>query len=294
MKSKDLLYLGLYHSLKFIVKLSPNFVLKFLVFLTARIAFKLNKEHRKIIDTNLKICFSELNQTQRNKLSLKIYENLAKFGIEFLQNQNANKEQILQKTRFINEHFLKEALNSNRALVLTTAHFSNWELSSLAYAAKFGAISVVGRKLDSVPMNEILSQNRTKFDIELIDKKGGLRQMLNALKKGRALGILTDQDCADKESLKLEFFGKKVNYQIGASVLAKRCEALLIPVYVYRENENFCLEFHKPMDSKIASIEELTLYQAKTCEKMIKLRPCEYFFFHKRFASFDRKIYENQ
>ncbi|EPE1842760.1 lipid A biosynthesis lauroyl acyltransferase HtrB, partial [Campylobacter jejuni] len=80
--------------------------------------------------------------------------------------------------------------------------------------AKYGAISIVGKKLKSEIMYEILSQNRTQFDIELIDKKGGIRQMLSALKKGRALGILTDQDCVEKESVRLKFFNKEVNYQM--------------------------------------------------------------------------------
>lgn len=56
---------------------------------------------------------------------------------------------------------------------------------------------------------KILSQSRTQFDIELIDKKGGIRQMLSALKKERALGILTDQDCVENESVRLKFLTKK-------------------------------------------------------------------------------------
>ncbi|MDN2795638.1 lauroyl acyltransferase, partial [Campylobacter jejuni] len=88
----------------------------------------------------------------------------------------------------------------NLSIIFTTAHYGNLEILSLAYAAKYGAISIVGKKLKSEIMYEILSQNRTQFDIELIDKKGGIRQMLSALKKGRALGILTDQDCVEKES----------------------------------------------------------------------------------------------
>ncbi|MCW4449747.1 lauroyl acyltransferase, partial [Campylobacter jejuni] len=54
-------------------------------------------------------------------------------------------------------------------------------------------------------------------------------------KKERALGILTDQDCVENESVRLKFFNKEVNYQMGASLIAQRSNALIIPVYAYKE-----------------------------------------------------------
>ncbi|WP_268258784.1 lipid A biosynthesis lauroyl acyltransferase [Campylobacter jejuni] len=230
-------------------------------------------------------------QKERDELSLKIYENFAQFGIDCLQNQNTTKEKILNKVNFINENFLIDALALKRPIIFTTAHYGNWEILSLAYAAKYGAISIVGKKLKSETMYEILSQSRTQFDIELIDKKGGIRQMLSALKKERALGILTDQDCVENESIRLKFFNKEVNYQMGASLIAQRSNALIIPVYAYKEDGKFCIEFFKAKDSQNASLEELTLYQAQSCEEMIKKRPWEYFFFHRRFASYNQGIY---
>jgi len=292
-KNSDRLYLSLYYILNFLVRFMPDFILNFLALIVARITFHLNKKHRKIIDINLQICFSHYTAKERDKLSLKIYENFAEFGIDCLKNQNTTKEKILQNIEFINEDFLKNALNLKRPLVFTTAHYGNWEVLSLIYAAKYGPVSVVGKGLKSEVMYEILSQSRTQFDIELIDKKGGLKQMLSALKKGRVLGILTDQDCTAKESVRLKFFGKEVNYQMGASLVAQRSKALIIPVYAYKNGKHFCVEFFEAKDSTNASLEELTLYQAQSCEEMIKKRPWEYFFFHKRFASYDKEIYKD-
>ncbi|MBM0637126.1 lauroyl acyltransferase [Campylobacter sp. VicNov18] len=293
MKNKDRLYLSLYYILNFFVVYMPNFILHFLALITARITFYLNKKHRKIIDVNLKICFPKYTKKQRNKTALKIYENFAQFSIDCLQNQNTTKEKILRKICFINENFLKDALATKRPIIFATAHYGNWEILSLAYAAKYGAISIVGKKLKSEVMYEILSKNRTQFDIELIDKKGGLKQMLKALKQGRALGMLTDQDCTDNESIKVKFFDKEVNYQMGASFIAQKSDALIIPVYAYKSQEHsFCIQFFQAKDSRNSSLEELTLYQAQTCEEMIKKRPWEYFFFHRRFASFNEEIYK--
>ncbi|ECY0970018.1 lauroyl acyltransferase, partial [Campylobacter coli] len=193
MKNNDRLYLSLYYILKFFVIFMPDCILHFLALIVARITFHLNKKHRKIIDTNLQICFPQYTQKERDKLSLKIYENFAQFGIDCLQNQNTSKEKILAKVVFDNEEILTQALKEQKGVIFATAHYGNWELLSLAYAAKFGAISIVGKQLKSQRMTELLAKNRTQFDIELIDKKGGLRKMLSAIKNKRALGILTDQ-----------------------------------------------------------------------------------------------------
>nr|WP_306811235.1 lipid A biosynthesis lauroyl acyltransferase [Campylobacter helveticus] len=284
----------MYYLLKFLTALLPEFLLQKLGLLVAKITFHLNKKHRKIIDINLQICFPQKTKEERNQISLKIYQNFAKFGIDCIKNRNTTKEKILKKVHFDNEEILINALKSQRPLILTTAHYGNWELASLAYAAKFGKMSIVGRELDSKAMDIILSQNRTQFDIELIDKKGGLKKMLKALKNRRTLGILTDQDCATNESLRLEFFGKEVNYQMGASVIAKKTNALIIPAFIYQKAGTFHIKCFEAMDATLKSIEELTLYQAHCVEEMIKFKPDEYFFFHKRFRSFNANIYEEK
>ncbi len=113
MKNSDRIYLSLYYILKFFVTFMPECILHFLALIVARITFYLNKKHRKIIDTNLQICFPQYTQKERDKLSLKIYENFAQFGIDCLQNQNTTKEKILNKVNFINENLLIDALALN-------------------------------------------------------------------------------------------------------------------------------------------------------------------------------------
>ncbi|WP_348518768.1 lipid A biosynthesis lauroyl acyltransferase [Campylobacter sp. CCS1377] len=290
---KNYLYLSLYCILKFCVNFFPDFILNFIAKTIARITFWCNKKHRKIIDTNLQFCFPEKNKKQRDEIALKIYQNFTDFGIDFIKNQNISKEEVLKKVIFENEDFLKQSLESKKPIILITAHYGNWELSSLAYAAKFGAISIVGRALDSKIMDKILSKNRTQFNIELINKFGGLKKMFSCLKNKRTLGILTDQDATDNESMVLNFFGHKVNFIVGASVLAKKTNALIIPSFIYKnENKGYNIKCFKPMDANNHSIEELTLYQAKCCEEMIKFKPDEYFFFHKRFKRFHSQAYD--
>lgn len=293
MKIVDIFYLILYGVLKFFVFILPYKVLMWLGRGIAYLAYTFNFKHKKIIKANLRFCFPQKSDDEINTVALNIYKNFARFGFDMLKYKNATQNEIKNLISIDNMDILQKAFDTKRTIIFTTAHFGCWELIPAVYASYFGAISVVTRTLDSKVMNDLLTKNRTKnFDVELIDKVGGAKKMLLAIKNKRTLGILTDQDAADNESIVLEFFGKKVNWNVGASVIAKKANALLIPAFIYQKNGKYAMRCFEAMDATLHSKEELTLYQAKSCEEMIKLKPDEYFFFHKRFKRFYNEIYK--
>ena len=293
----DRLYLAGFYTLKFLIFILPsslqNMLAKFLAF-----AFmKLKKKRFHIVMTNLDLAFGE-TKTKEEKLEIakKCYYNFAKYlGINFILNQNTTKQKILKQVVFKNEHFLLDAMKSDRPIIVTTAHFGQWEIFGLAVAARFGASSVLGRKLDSSVMDKILRANRAQFDVELIDKDGGAKDILKALKARRIVGILVDQNTAPKDGIKVQFFGKDVLHTPAASVLAQKTNALIINAFIYQKGENLNeICFEEPIDistfDKEDAVQKATQMQCSACEEMVRARPEEYFWFHQRF----KRFYENE
>ena len=293
----DRLYLAGFYTLKFLIFILPsslqNLLAKFLAF-----AFmKLKKKRFHIVMTNLNLAFGE-TKTKEEKLEIakKCYYNFAKYlGINFILNQNTTKQKILEQVVFKNEHFLLDAIKSDRPIIVTTAHFGQWEIFGLAVAAHFGPSSVLGRKLDSSVMDKILRANRAQFDVELIDKDGGAKDILKALKARRIVGILVDQNTAPKDGIKVQFFGKDVLHTPAASVLAQKTNALIINAFIYQKGENLNeICFEEPIDistfDKEDAVQKATQMQCSACEEMVRARPEEYFWFHQRF----KRFYENE
>lgn len=77
---------------------------------------------------------------------------LLNLGLIVCKIKTPPKKKILNKVNFINENFLIDALALKRPIIFTTAHYGNWEILSLAYAAKYGAISIVGKKVKKVKL----------------------------------------------------------------------------------------------------------------------------------------------
>ena len=293
----DRLYLAGFYTLKFLIFFMPcslqNMLAKFLAF-TYR---KLGKKRFHVVMTNLDLAFGE-TKTKEEKLEIakKCYYNFAKYlGINFILNQNTTKQKILKQVVFKNEHFLLDAMKSGRPIIVTTAHFGQWEIFGLAVAARFGPSSVLGRKLDSSVMDKILRANRAQFDVELIDKDGGAKDILKALKARRIVGILVDQNTAPKDGIKVQFFGKDVLHTPAASVLAQKTNALIINAFIYQKGENLNeICFEQPIDistfDKEDAVQKATQMQCSACEEMVRARPEEYFWFHQRF----KRFYENE
>lgn len=293
----DRLYLAGFYTLKFLIFILPsslqNLLAKFLAF-----AFmKLKKKRFHVVMTNLNLAFGE-TKTKEEKLEIakKCYYNFAKYlGINFILNQNTTKQKILKQVVFKNEHFLLDAMKSGRPIIVTTAHFGQWEIFPLAVAAHFGPSSVLGRKLDSSVMDKILRANRAQFNVELIDKNGGAKDILKALKARRIVGILVDQNTAPKDGIKVQFFGKDVLHTPAASVLAQKTNALIINAFIYQKGENLNeICFEEPIDistfDKEDAVQKVTQMQCSACEGMVRARPEEYFWFHQRF----KRFYENE
>ena len=293
----DKLYLAGFYTLKFLIFLLPTSLQNMLARFLAFAFMKLNKKRLHIVMTNLNLAFGE-TKTKEEKLEIakKCYYNFAKYlGINFILNQNTTKQKILDQVVFKNEHFLLDAIKSGRSIIVTTAHFGQWEIFGLAVAAHFGPSSVLGRRLDSSVMDKILRANRSQFDVELIDKDGGAKDILKALKARRIVGILVDQNTAPKDGIKVQFFGKDVLHTPAASVLAQKTNALIINAFIYQKGENLNeICFKQPIDistfDKEDAVQKATQMQCSACEEMVRARPEEYFWFHQRF----KRFYENE
>ncbi|WP_148799166.1 lipid A biosynthesis lauroyl acyltransferase [Campylobacter concisus] len=295
----DRLYLAGFYTLKFFIFLLPSSLRDLLAKFLAFSYMKLNKKRFHVVMTNLNLAFGE-TKTKEEKLEIakKCYYNFAKYlGINFILNQNTTKQKILEQVVFKNEHFLLDAIKSSRSIIVTTAHFGQWEIFGLAVAAHFGPSSVLGRRLDSSIMDKILRANRSQFDVELIDKDGGAKDILKALKARRIVGILVDQNTAPKDGIKVQFFGKDVLHTPAASVLAQKTNALIINAFIYQKDENLNeIYFEQPIDistfDKEDAVQKATQMQCSACEEMVRARPEEYFWFHKRFKRFYEKEYK--
>ena len=289
---KDICYVTLFNSFKFFIWIIPDTVMSYLAKGIAVFMYTIDKKHRKIAKVNLELAYGDtLSNEKKEKIVKASYLNLVYLLVDFIKNQGISKEGLLEKVTFENEAVLENALKNDRKIILITAHYGNWELLPLSIAAKFGPLTGVGRKLDSNAMDQILSKNRQQFDIEMLDKKGAMRDMISVLKHDRMLGLLVDQNTSDNEGVLVDFFGKPVRHTPAAAILARRFDALIIPAFITTDDQDhYKITFYEAIqtektDDKERDILDSVQKQAKITEEIIRKKPEAWFWLHKRWKN---------
>lgn len=294
----DKIYLGAFSFFKWLVDVLPYGVLNPILKSIAFLFYMIDKKHRKIIKANLDLAFeNEMSEERKQAIVKKCYDNFVFNLADFVRNQGISKEALDAKMTLKNSEVLEKAIEDQRKIIIISGHYSSWELLPLTTAAFFGPVTVVGRELDSPSLNQILIKNREQFNIEMLNKRRAMKGMINALKNDRILGILVDQNTTDQEGLLVDFFGKKAMHTPSAALLARRMDAVIIPAFITTDDyQNYTMTFYEPIEVEKTEeskqdIFEATQKLAQVTEEVIRDRPQEWFWFHKRWKNRYKEIY---
>jgi KDO2-lipid IV(A) lauroyltransferase len=188
------------------------------------------------------------------------------------------------------DHLRQTVKEHGRALVLT-AHLGNWELLTLAHWLAGVPGTVVVRPLDATWLDGMADRLRRRAGIELIDKRGALRPVLTALRRGRAVALLMDQNTARREGVFVSFFGRPASTSKSLAVLAVRTQTPVVPIFIYRTDVGrHRMVFHPPLfvngtpESELA-IAELTQRCTEVIEKAIGVDPSQWLWIHDRWRT---------
>jgi len=268
--------------------------------LLAYVAYYLRSKYRHIIFTNLDLAFqNRLSAQEKKSIALRVFYNLAQTITGFMKRSGMGKEELLTNISFRNEEYLLNAIENKEKIIFITGHYSNWELLPPAITSKYDITLVgIGRKLDSDVMDKVLLENREQFGVEMLYRRGAMKGAMKALKENKTVGFLLDQSLGEKQGgIKVNFFDKPVGHSPAASVLARNFEATMIPAFISTDDyRHYTVTFYEPIpylktDDKEADILTMTQAQADVTEQVIKQKPQEWFWAHKRWKAYYPELY---
>jgi KDO2-lipid IV(A) lauroyltransferase len=108
---------------------------------------------------------------------------------------------------------IEEAAQAKRGIVFLTPHMGSFEVTAQAvaqeFAAQHGPITVLYRPARQPALREVMDQSRARPGLATAPATlGGVRQMMRALRRGEAVGLLPDQVPPDGMGVWVPFFGK--------------------------------------------------------------------------------------
>ena len=265
----------------------------------ARLAYRFDKERTHIARVNLDLAFGESkSDAEKKAIILASYRNLIRVALETVLLQGIDRKSLLEMVEFEHPEILEEAIRSGCPIIFVTAHYGNWELGTLAIAARFDLpIAVVGRPLDWHWANEILVATREQFGVRMIPKKNAMKPMIEVMKSGGALGLVVDQNTSEKQGILIDFFGKKARHTPSAALLARKFDAVVIPVFDRPiDDRRYRITFYPPlgMEKTDNPDEDITRHvqaQAQITEQVICEHPEYWLWLHQRWKNQYEELY---
>ena len=260
--------------------------------------YRVDVPHRRIVRRNLGFAFPDWPPEKVRRCSLRIFENIGTALLEILQLRYLEPEEILRRARIEGLENVAASLASGRGIVIISAHLGNWELAPLFFALAFGRPMVlVARKVRPPSLDRWVMGMRTRFGNRVIDKQGGLGQMMRNLRQGSPLGLLIDQGTRRSEGVKVTFFDRTVSATPAAAMLALRCRSPVYAAFSIRHPEGGFvlkvfpeLEMQRTKDLR-ADLKINTEKMLAVIEKMVRAYPEQWFWVNKRWKHYHPELY---
>ncbi len=215
-----------------------------------------------------------------------VYRSIARMLAVFARFPSLNRENIEKLIRYDGLENFQSALKRGRGVLIATAHFGNWELSAFAHALMTGPMHVVVRPLDNPRVDALIESRRALSGNHIISKRDAAREILRALKRGDAVGILIDQNTTLDEGVFIDFFGTSACTGGAFAKLAQHSGAAVVPGYALwsDEEQRYVLRFDPeiPMTGDVL-VDTQTIH--RHLENVILQYADQYLWIHRRWKT---------
>lgn len=248
--------------------------------------YALATERRRVARINLRLCFPEMSDKERERLVRRHFRAFARSVIErgILWWSSAQRIQQLVRVEGL-EHF--QAVEHG-PVILLAPHFVALDVGG-SWLSQYGDMFSVYSNQKDPYFHEKMLQGRMRFGKQLLlSRQQGLRPVVRALREGRPFYYLPDQDLAIKDALFIPFFGVPAATLTTVSRLAEMTGAKVVPCVtrMLPHGKGYALHFYPawenyPSGDLVADTRRVNEF----IEQRVREIPEQYFWLHKRFKT---------
>jgi Kdo2-lipid IVA lauroyltransferase/acyltransferase len=255
------------------------------------VAFSVIRYRRKVSLTNLRNCFGDrYTSRQYKKIALGAYINMGRTLMELAMFPSLTKTDLSKKIKVVNGEPLREYFKSGKGAVMISGHFGSWEMMG-AYLAQTGwpIDFLVGIQHNHL-VNDLMNKHRAMFGIGLIEIGVAARGVFGAIKNGRGVAMLSDQD-AGSDGVVVDFLGRASSTAKGPAAFAlKTGTPIFYGAFVREGLDHHTLFIEGPITveksaDKEDDIKRLTQAYSDQLTKYITKYPDHWLWSHKRWKS---------
>lgn len=247
-------------------------------------------KYRRLATRNLEIAFG--NKKSPGELRQLARRHFRRLGANLLCSAKLTQmppDKILEHVEVENIESMAREFRAGVPVVLVLSHLGTWELFAQLMPKFVGFVrnSSVYQGLGNRFIDQHVRRTRSRTGLELFDRHDGFEPVIELLRSGGGVGVLSDQHAGD-HGVWTPFFGRLASSSPLPALLAKRTRAALIAAGVYTTGRaRWRLVFTERFDEAGASIAVLTLKINQVIEQQIRHAPEDWFWVHNRWKTPD-------
>ncbi len=184
---------------------------------------------RRVALDNLRLAFPEKSEAERVAIARANYDHLGQMIPDFLRVPTLPPEELDRMFVYEGWENYEKAAAAGKGVVACTAHFGNFDLLASAHTRRGVPITQLSREMGDNVFNALLHQARRRSGVEdlIISKGQTMRALLRALRAGRVLGYVYDQNEVGRPIFPT-FFGVPAATTSTPAFLARRAGAAVV------------------------------------------------------------------
>jgi len=238
----------------------------------------------KIIHSNIKKAFPNLNSKEINKITKQMWNNYGRVFSEYMFIKNYRKKLFDTHITIRGLEILREIKKNNKPVIFISGHFSNFELMAMALEKHEIKLAAIYRPLNNFFLNFLMEKIRKDHICKYQIKKGlgGIREIIRLNQNGFSTALMIDQRVS--QGIKANFFNQQAFTTTIPAQLVKKYNFPVVPLFIERyENIKFKITIQEPIYfSKSTTEKEITEKLNSLIEKMILFKPGQWIWSHNR------------
>lgn len=250
-----------------------------------KILYLVLPRRRRIVNTNLTLCFPELNEHERTQLNKNVFASAGMAVVETGMSWWWSADKLKKLYTLEGSEHIKKAQAQGRGILAAGMHFTCMDIcgrmASLEHS--FGAFY---REQNNPIIDKILKYKRHRDGIRPIHRHD-VRGMIKGLKQGDTIWFTPDQDFGRKHSVFAPFFGIPAATITTMNRISKTTNAVVLPLSLFRldNNQGYKIVVHPPLeDFPKDELSDATRINAHI-EQEIRQHPEQYLWLHRRFKT---------
>jgi Kdo2-lipid IVA lauroyltransferase/acyltransferase len=246
----------------------------------------LARSRRRIVATNLALCFPELAPAMRETL---LRENFRAWGLGMVEAAAgwwSSAARLQARSTVQGLELLQQARAQGQGVLLIGMHMSDLELAGCSLALH-GELDMVYRRQQNPVWDRVMRRGREARFARVIER-ADTRALLRSLRQGRPVWYLPDQDFGARHSLFAPFFGVPAATLTATTRVLRlgKAQPLLFTHHRHDDGMHHVLRISEFPPSYPVRDEELNVQQFnRVVEQAVRAHAGQYLWAHRRFKT---------